>query len=61
VVLVTAGGDQNIARAAFRAGASAFVVKHAAADDLGMAIERALAGDTYCSPAVRMKSAEAAR
>jgi CheY-like chemotaxis protein len=32
IVLVTAGGDEWVARAAFRAGASAFVLKHSAAD-----------------------------
>ena len=58
VVLVTAGGDASIARAAFRAGASAFVLKYTAAQDLRIAIERALTGATYCSPSVRMKSAE---
>ena len=52
VILVTAGGDQWVARAAFRAGASGFVLKHSAADDLPVAIHTALAGDTYCTPAV---------
>jgi DNA-binding NarL/FixJ family response regulator len=60
VVLVTAGGDENVARAAFRAGASAFVLKYAAARDLQVAIERALAGDEYCTPTV-MKSAGSIR
>jgi DNA-binding NarL/FixJ family response regulator len=60
-VLVTAGGDENVARAAFRAGASAFVLKHAAAYDLHVAIERALTGDAYCTSTVRMKSAESTR
>jgi DNA-binding NarL/FixJ family response regulator len=58
VVLVTAGGDESIARAAFRAGASAFVLKHAAAQDLLVAIERALSGGTYCTPSVRSTSSE---
>ncbi len=52
VVLVTAGGDEWVARAAFRAGASAFVLKHSAGDDLLTAIEIALIGQTYCTPAV---------
>ena len=52
VVLVTAGGDEWVARAAFRAGASAFVLKHSAGDDLLTAIEIALIGHTYCTPAV---------
>src|SRR4030095_9506317 len=52
VVLVTAGGDEWVARAAFRAGASAFVLKHSAADDLLTAVRQALLGATYCTPAV---------
>jgi len=56
VVLVTAGGDEHVARAAFRAGASAFVLKYAAAQDLVVAIERALLGDTFCRAPVKTKS-----
>lgn len=52
VILVTAGGDQWVARAAFRAGASGFVLKHTAADDLIVAIHAALVGDTFCTPGV---------
>lgn len=52
IVVVTAGGDEWIARAAFRAGASAFVLKHSAADDLLTAVHSALLGATYCTPAV---------
>jgi DNA-binding NarL/FixJ family response regulator len=52
VILVTAGGDQWVARAAFRAGASGFVLKHTAADDLLVAIHTALRGETYCTPGV---------
>jgi DNA-binding NarL/FixJ family response regulator len=50
IVLVTAGGDEWIARAAFEAGASAFVLKHSAADDLLTAIQSVLVGGTYCTP-----------
>jgi DNA-binding NarL/FixJ family response regulator len=56
VVLVTAGGDEHVAHAAFRAGASAFVLKYAAARDLLTAIQRALLGDTFCGPTVKVKS-----
>ena len=56
VVLVTAGGDEWVARAAFRAGASAFVLKHSAADDLLTAIESALIGNPYCTPAVGIRA-----
>ena len=54
VVLVTAGGDEGTARAAFRAGASAFVLKHSAAEDLLTAIHTVLLGETYCTPGVRI-------
>ena len=54
IVLVTAGGDEWVARAAFRAGASAFVLKHSAADDLLTAIRSAMLGDTYCTPLLGM-------
>jgi len=50
VVLVTAGADEHVARVAFGAGASGFVLKYAAAEDLPVAIERALTGGTYCTP-----------
>ena len=50
IVLVTAGGDEWVAQAAFRAGASAFVLKHVAADDLLTAIQSAVKGETYCTP-----------
>lgn len=52
IILVTAGGDEWVARAAFRAGASAFVLKHSAADDLLTAIQSAMLGNTYCTPIV---------
>jgi DNA-binding NarL/FixJ family response regulator len=54
IVLVTAGGDEWVARAAFEAGASAFVLKHSAADDLLTAIQAVLVGGTYCTPAIEM-------
>jgi DNA-binding NarL/FixJ family response regulator len=52
IVVVTAGGDEWVARAAFRAGASAFVLKHSAADDLLTAVHSALQGVPYCTPTV---------
>jgi DNA-binding NarL/FixJ family response regulator len=52
IILITAGGDEWVARAAFEAGASAFVLKHSAADDLLTAIQAALAGGTYCTPTI---------
>jgi DNA-binding NarL/FixJ family response regulator len=56
VVLVTAGGDRGVAAAAFRAGASAFVLKYSAADDLLAAIQTVLLGNTYCTPTVWRES-----
>lgn len=49
VVLVTASADPALAHAAFRGGASAFVMKQLASDDLPVAIRAALSGETYCS------------
>jgi DNA-binding NarL/FixJ family response regulator len=51
VILVTAGGDEYVARAAFRAGASGFVLKHSA-DDLLTAIQSVLLGETFCTPGI---------
>jgi DNA-binding NarL/FixJ family response regulator len=42
VISVTATNDDQIMERSFRAGASAFVLKHRAADDLLPAIEKAL-------------------
>jgi DNA-binding NarL/FixJ family response regulator len=58
IILVTAGGDAWVARAAFRAGASAFVLKYSAADDLLTAINTALLGHTYCTPTVGIDAAD---
>jgi DNA-binding NarL/FixJ family response regulator len=44
VIFVTATNDDQIMERSFRAGASAFVLKHRAADDLLPAIEKALRG-----------------
>ena len=57
IILVTAGGDQSVARAAFRAGASGFVLKHSAARDLLAAVHRALVGETYCTPGIGVDAA----
>ena len=50
IVVITANCDEWIARAAFRAGASAFVLKHSAAKDLLTAVQTALSGNMYCTP-----------
>jgi two-component system secretion response regulator SsrB len=43
VIIVSASADAEVAKEALRAGASAFVKKAAAADDLATAIQRAMA------------------
>ena len=49
IVVITADGNSHLAHAAFLAGASAFVIKHAAGTDLLRAIEAVLVGETFCS------------
>ena len=46
VVLVTAADDADVRHAGTQAGASAFVLKYSAAEELERAIQRAFAGDT---------------
>jgi DNA-binding NarL/FixJ family response regulator len=48
IVVVTATNDEEIRQAAFRNGASAFVLKQKAAADLCSVIQRALEGDKPC-------------
>ena len=50
VILVTADGNRQLADAAFRAGASAFVLKQSAGDELPLAIQTVMSGSTYCTP-----------
>ena len=50
VILVTADGNRQLADAAFRAGASAFVLKQSAGDELPLAIHTVMSGATYCTP-----------
>jgi DNA-binding NarL/FixJ family response regulator len=51
-IILTVHADPAIAAQALRAGATAFVVKHAAAEELVEALRRAIAGKTYLSPLV---------
>jgi DNA-binding NarL/FixJ family response regulator len=51
-VILTVHADASIAAEAIRAGASAYVVKEAAGEELLQAIRQALAGRTYLSPMV---------
>lgn len=61
IVFLTMHPDQTYATRALDAGASAYVLKHAASDELVTAIKSALRGETYLSPSLRTESLEAAR
>ena len=50
VILVTADGNRQLAEAAFQAGASAFVLKQSAGEELPLAIDSVMSGATYCTP-----------
>ncbi len=52
VVFLTMHHDRAYARRALEAGASGFVVKHAASEELIMAIHAALKGKTFITPAL---------
>ncbi len=52
LVYLTQNQDQDIAKEAFRIGASAYIVKTSAASDLVGAIREALRGGFYVSPVV---------
>ena len=49
---LTASPDVSLATQAFRLGASGYVLKHAAAEELAVAIREALAGRTYITPRI---------
>jgi len=51
-VFLTANPDVALATQAFRLGASGYVLKHAAAEELVAAIREALAGHTYITPRI---------
>ena len=46
VILITAADDEALRERAFELGASAFVLKHRVAEDLGPIIQKAFQGDT---------------
>jgi DNA-binding NarL/FixJ family response regulator len=50
VVILSMHGEVEIAAEALRAGASAYVLKHSAAETLSHAIRKALDGQTFVSP-----------
>ena len=51
-VFLTANPDVALATQAFRLGASGYVLKHAAAEELVVAVREALAGRTYITPRI---------
>lgn len=53
LVFLTMHSDQTYATRALEAGASGYVLKHAASDELVSAIRQALRGEIYLSPALR--------
>ncbi len=59
IVFLTMHANRMIVREAFRAGASAFVVKTCALSGLVLAVRTVLAGDTYVSPEVQEGGAQA--
>ncbi len=52
VIVLTMHRDGELAVRALRAGASGFIVKHAAGDELLIAIQQALEGRVYLTPAL---------
>lgn len=60
IIIVTAYGDPRVARQAIVAGASAFVVKQSAAEELVTAIRVVLQGGTYISPHIAERMAKIA-
>lgn len=52
VIFVTMHGDAAYAKAAFKAGASGYLLKQSAPDELDQAIRAVLAGDYYLSPLI---------
>jgi DNA-binding NarL/FixJ family response regulator len=58
ICVYTADGDEQLARDALAAGASALVLKEAPLADLVRALEAVLAGDAYLDPAVARSEPE---
>lgn len=51
-IFLTANPDVSLAVQAFRLGASGYVLKHAAAEELVLAIRETSAGVTYITPGI---------
>ena len=59
IIFLTMHANRLIVKEAFRAGASAFVVKNGTVSDLLLAAKTVLAGGTYVSPEVQEAGAQA--
>jgi DNA-binding NarL/FixJ family response regulator len=57
-VFLTVNGDPDLAREAFRLGASAYLLKSSAASELFAAIQKALAGQRYVTPLIMSGESE---
>jgi DNA-binding NarL/FixJ family response regulator len=58
VVFLTMHSDADLAREAFRAGASGYLLKQSAGEELITAIHAVLAGEVYVTPALQSDVAE---
>jgi DNA-binding NarL/FixJ family response regulator len=61
IVFLTMHNELSYVQEAFGAGASAYVIKHSASNDLILAIRRALMGRTYITPGVAKNGVDALR
>jgi DNA-binding NarL/FixJ family response regulator len=52
IVFLTMHTDREYVQGALDAGASGYVIKHSASEDLELAINKALSGRTYITPSV---------
>ena len=52
VVILTMHADTSLAAEAFRAGASGYILKHSAGEELTAAIEHVLSGGSYITPLI---------
>src|SRR6266850_6925580 len=58
LVYLTMNMSPDVAAEAFRRGASAYVVKHAAASELITAVRRSLRSESYLSPAITKETVD---
>ena len=59
IIIVTMHADAEYVRSAFEAGASAYVLKRSAVDELEQAIRAVLAGHTYITPLITKELVDA--